>query len=110
MTTVILNPVLFFWLTRKQKTPRVARLLAINTADMISSFADRISRSNTFHRASTIRSHIGGGTPLTRRDRKSTRDIDKTTNGETSQLMSKESTVVLRNGVNQQQQQTPIDC
>jgi len=42
MSTTISNPFLFFWLTRKQKAPRIARALATNTSEVISSFASRV--------------------------------------------------------------------
>lgn len=51
MSTVIWNPLLFFWLTRKPKRPRLARFSA--SIDALSSMFARMS---TLRRISTLRS------------------------------------------------------
>uniref|UniRef100_A0A8R1HV21 G_PROTEIN_RECEP_F1_2 domain-containing protein n=1 Tax=Caenorhabditis japonica TaxID=281687 RepID=A0A8R1HV21_CAEJA len=52
MSLVVWNPVLFFWLTRKQKRSRLSKIL--NSTEIVSSFASRVSNSI---RRSTLRSN-----------------------------------------------------
>lgn len=52
MSTVIWNPLLFFWLTRKRKKPILSRIIA--SSDAINTFVSRIS---SFRQGSTFRAH-----------------------------------------------------
>uniref|UniRef100_A0A1I7XUB6 G_PROTEIN_RECEP_F1_2 domain-containing protein n=1 Tax=Heterorhabditis bacteriophora TaxID=37862 RepID=A0A1I7XUB6_HETBA len=49
MSLVVWNPLLFFWLTRKQKRMGLSRI--INTSEIVASFASRIG--NSMRRMST---------------------------------------------------------
>ncbi|CAJ0950907.1 unnamed protein product, partial [Mesorhabditis belari] len=60
MSLVLWNPLLFFWLTRKQKRLNLSRI--INTSDIVTSFASRISslrRSTRSRRSSKANSSFG---------------------------------------------------
>uniref|UniRef100_A0A0M3HSU6 G_PROTEIN_RECEP_F1_2 domain-containing protein n=1 Tax=Ascaris lumbricoides TaxID=6252 RepID=A0A0M3HSU6_ASCLU len=59
MSTVIWNPLLFFWLTRKQKRPILGRIIA--SSDALTSF---VSRINSIRRTSTFRSQSSATTKL----------------------------------------------
>ncbi|CAI5453367.1 unnamed protein product [Caenorhabditis angaria] len=52
MSIVVWNPILFFWLTRKQKRSGLSKIL--NSTEIVASFANRLSNSV---RRSTLRRH-----------------------------------------------------
>uniref|UniRef100_A0A915BED9 G-protein coupled receptors family 1 profile domain-containing protein n=1 Tax=Parascaris univalens TaxID=6257 RepID=A0A915BED9_PARUN len=77
MSTVIWNPLLFFWLTRKQKRPILGRIIA--SSDALTSFISRIS----VRRTSTSRSQSSATTKVIKRQE----TVDETLGSRTRPLL-----------------------